>query len=505
MKKMCCGFLILVLLVTLVGCSKPEQTSEEPAGTTKVSQEVPNVEPKEVVTLEWYHGGTPQENEEKVFEEMNKIMEEKIGVRVNHHFVDWNNYSQQMSMLLTSGTEIDMMFTSNWANDFYSDVSKGAYQALNFDMIQEFGPNIVAEVPAGAWDAAKIGGDLYAIPNVQVQARWPALLLQKKYVDKYNFDVNSVNKLADFTPLLESVAKNEDGIYPIDVRKNTGMLSFYLSKMGLEYFGETNPFGIYINDKNLETVNIYETPEMEEFLAVLRDWYKAGIIRPDAASVSDMTAEKQNGKIAAMFAVNNPDTLVNQARLMNMAPEELVMVPLSDPYLATSSIVATMTAINARSTKVEECIKVLNLMFDQEDTRLMNLMSFGIEGENYKKVEDDLIEIIPNTGYYVDMGWSYGTLFNCYRTNPLQPEWRPLGPEINSTATVSPMIGFSLDSTPIKSELAQISAVMDEFIPALLTGSVEPSEIMPEFLNKLEASGADKVQKEIQKQLDAWK
>ena len=297
-------------------------------------------------------------------------------------------------------------------------------------------------------------------------------------------------------------------MYAIDVRKTTAILSFYASNLGLEYFAETNPFGINFNDPDLEVINIYNTPEMKEFMELLRSWYESGIIRADAASVTDTTAEKQNGKLAAIFAVNNPDTVINQARLMNLDPSELTMIPLSDPYFSTSGVVATMTAINVNSPYAKECIQVLNKFFDPEDTRCINLLSFGIEGENYKVVEegnDGVIELIPNSGYYVDCGWAYGSLFNCLRTNPSQPKWRPTGPDINNNAIVSPMMGFSFNPEPVKNELAQISAVMDEFIPSLMTGSVDVESTLAQLNEKLDQAGAAKVQAEIQSQLDDWK
>lgn len=505
---------VLLISIMLGGCGETKQQStqalpkeESAAGEadTNSNPAADEIAKGETVVLDWYIGGTPQEKQEDVFAEINKILVEKLNIQVNFHYIDFGNYGQQMQMLMTSGEKIDMMFTSNWANDFYSDVSKGAYQEISMDMIQEYGPDIIKEVPEGAWTAGMIDNKVYAIPNIQVLARWPAILLQKKYADKYNFDTSSPKNLEDFTPLLEEIAKNETDIYPIRLIKNSGVLSFYISKMGLEYFSETNPLGIRIADPNLEVVNLYETEEMKDFLNLLREWYNKGIIRKDAASVTDMSGEYKNGKVASIFAVNNPDMVADQAAQQGLTPEDMVVVTLSDPYLATASVVSTMTAINAQSPYVKECIMVLNEFFNAEDSRVQNLLSFGIEGINYNKVEEDLIEVIPNTGYYENCGWAHGSLFTCYRTNSRQPAWYPAGPDINSNATVSPMMGFSFDSTPVKNELAQVAAVMDEFVPSLQTGSADVDTTLEQMNEKLEQAGLETLKAEIQKQLDAWK
>lgn len=500
-SKLFAGVLASAMLFSsLCACSK-QPTSSAPGGASSGSSQEP-------VVLDWYIGSTPQEDQDAVFDAINDILVDELNIKVNFHLVDFNNYGQQMQMLMTSGQKIDMMYTSNWANDFYGDVSKGAYQEVDYSMIEEYGPNIIAEVPEAAWEAAKVEGKLMAIPNVQVLARWPGVLVQNKFAEKYNFDLSSVKNLEDLTPLLQQIADNEKDMYAIDVKKNTAILSFYTSNLGLEYFAETNPFGIKLDDPEMEVINIYNTPELKEFMELLRSWYESGIIRKDAASLTDTTAEKQNGKLAAIFAVNNPDTVVNQARQMNMDPSELTMIPLSDPFFSTSGVVATMTAINANSPYAKECIQVLNKFFDPEDTRCINLMSYGIEGEHYNVVEegnDGVIEPIPNSGYYVDCGWAYGSLFNCKRTNPSQPKWRPTGPDINNNAVVSPMMGFSFNPDPVKNELAQIAAVMDEFVPSLMTGSVDVESTLAQFNEKLDQAGAAKVQAELQAQLDSWK
>lgn len=516
MRKMKFLLSLLVVAVLLVssfaGCSNTEpatlKESDEPAKEAKSDDKADEAKPEEkakTVELEWYLGGTPQEDQDKVFAAINDILVDEINVKVNFNFIDFGQYGDQMQILMSSGSKIDLMFTSNWANNFYSDVSKGAYQPIDFEMVKEFGPNIMAQVPEGAWDAARVGGKLMAIPNVQVLARWPSILIQNKFADKYSFDLTSVDSLDAFTPLLQNIADNEEGVYPIDVRGNSGILSFYTSKLGLEYFSESNPLGIRIDDGNLEIINLYETDEMKGFLDILRSWYNSGIIRKDAASVTDVTAEKQNGSIAAIFAVNNPDTVVNQAKLFGVTPEELTMVPLSDPYLSTSSVVATMTAINVNSENPEACIKVLNKFFDAEDPRCLNLMSYGLEGTHHNVVGDNVIEVIPNSGYYIDCGWEYGCLFNSYKTSETQPDWRPAGPDINSTAVVSPIMGFSFSPDPVKNELAEIAAIMDEYMPALLTGSVDVEAELPKLNEKLANANLDKVKAEIQSQLDAWK
>ncbi len=488
------SYLSLCLALLLVAGSLPF------AGMSAGAEELP------FVKLIWYMGGTAQPDHDLVMEEVNKILKEKINAELEINWIDWGNYSSQMAIYLASGEPMDLMYTSNWANDFYADVGKGAYMELDMAMIEELGPNIIKGVLPAAWDAAKVGGKLYAIPNTQVQARWPGVIMQKKYVEKYGFNADEAKTLEDFTPYFEAIAKGDPGVYPIDIFKgNSNILTYYITAMGLEYFSDSNPFGVYLNDDNTQLVNLYETPELREFLLMIRNWYEIGIVRPDAATISDLTGEKANGMLANIFAVNNPDTLANQANLMGLAAEDLTIKVLSDPFLSTSSVVATMTAIHSGSKNAERAIMLYNLLYDEVDTRIINLISFGIEGKHYEKVADDLIKPIANSGYYVDCGWEYGNLFNCLRIDPTQPAWRPTGEDINANAIVSKLMGFGFDPAPVKSELAQITSVLDEYKPALFTGSVDVDQYLAELNQKLVAAGSEKVKAEMQRQIDEWK
>ncbi|MDR0582730.1 MAG: hypothetical protein LBG57_00040 [Treponema sp.] len=90
---------------------------------------------------------------------------------------------------------------------------------------------MINAIPEKLWPAVKVKGEIYALPNLQVEARWPGVLLLKKYVDKYNFDVT---KLDDFTLLFTQIQRNEPGVIPFALMKNN-FLTYMISNMGMEY------------------------------------------------------------------------------------------------------------------------------------------------------------------------------------------------------------------------------------------------------------------------------
>lgn len=74
---------------------------------------------------------------------------------------------------------------------------------------------------------------------------------------------------------------------------------------------------------------------------------------------------------------------------------------------------------------------------------------------------------------------------------------------MNKTATSDPNIGFSFDTIPVESEIAQLQAVETEFSKILSFGLDDPDKVIPAYDKKLELAGKQKVMDEIQKQYDS--
>jgi len=506
-------FIVVVLALAMVfasfaGCGSKTNT---PANTdqqqTKAdqSQKESTTASEQPYNIKWYLMNSPQKDEEAVEEEINKIIKEKINATLDLNFIDWGSYDEKMRIMLASNDQMDMCFTSNFTNDYISNVSKGAFQEISMEKLKELAPNMMKEVPEIVWEAAKINGKLYGMIILRPLPSTPGILLQKKYVEKYNFDISSAKKLEDFTEFYQQIVDNEPGIYPIDITGASGFYAFSLVSVGLEIVSATNPGGVVIGEKDPKFVNLFETQQMKDVLHLFRDWYKRGIIRADAATVTDTTAEKAAQKFASILCTSNPDTLANQANAFNLKPDDLVIVELARPYLSTGSVQGGFTAICRTSKNPDKCIQLYDLLFDRNDTRLMNLINYGIEGKHYKKINENTIQRIDQSGYYVGAGWQFGNLFNCYKENPSQPDWYPAGPDKNASAQISEIFGFSFNPEPVKSELAQCQSVFEEYMPALFTGSVDVDEYLNAFLEKLEKAGSKKIIGEMNAQLEQWR
>ncbi|WP_051235817.1 DUF3502 domain-containing protein [Paenibacillus pinihumi] len=492
------GIVLLALMLfvssMLSACSSNDTESSE-------SSAVSDLKPYEIT---WYLPQSVFPDAKLVQDAMSKITKEKINATLDIRLVDWGTYDQRMQAIAASGEKADLIFTSNWTNDYLTNVNKGAFLDIT-DLLQQHGPDILEQVPPAAWDAAKVQGKLYAIINTQVLARTPGVLINKDYLDKYGYTADQFKSLADLTPFLEKVKAGDPDKYPFSLKGDVDIMNNYGSAMGLESFSSKNPGVVRIDDDASQVVNLYETQEFTDLLKQMHEWYKKGIIRKDAATLKDTSSDELAGKyISSTFTVINPDSPASQApKFGGGDASKVAAVEFSKPYMSTGSIIATMTAISRTSKDPERAMMFYNLMYS--DPELFNLMSYGIEGTHYTKVSDDLIKKNDNAGYWVDSGWEYGNMFNSYRTSETQPKWYPAGPDKNAAAIPSKLLGFSFDPTNVKSELAQTASVVDEFYAGLITGISDPDTTLPKMNDKLKKAGLDKIISEMQSQIDSWK
>ena len=77
--------------------------------------------------------------------------------------------------------------------------------------------------------------------------------------------------------------------------------------------------------------------------------------------------------------------------------------------------------------------------------------------------------------------------------------------EFDESAIKSPALGFAFDPTTVKAEYSAVSNAYNQYMPSLLTGSVDPEEVLPNAMAKLREAGLDKLLAEMHRQYDEWR
>jgi putative aldouronate transport system substrate-binding protein len=469
--------------MTLAGCgSDSDKEGASPAAATG-GKEAP-------VSLIWYLRGSPPKNVASVTAKANEMIQAKINATVDFKFVEPGDYDQRMQLIMAAAEPFDIAWTSNWSNDYVNNVNKGAFLALD-DYLAKF-PKLKQSMPDKVWEATKVNGKNYGVFNYQILTLPHAFSFRKDMVDKYKLDLSNIKSMKDLTPVFETIKAKEPDMVP---------LKFGVPNMGVAMDGTWLPVveNFEVDPATWKVQSYFWTSDkIFPYYELMREWYTKGFFPQNVATVAEGDqALSKAGKLFAEYASYKPGVDAELAAKMGYEVKVVQMAPA--PLLG--KLTSTLNSISRTSKNPEKALALLELV--NTDKELYNLLTFGIENQDYKKVGDNRIEKIPDT-YQFD-AWQLGNQFNAYLL-PGQPDdvWEQTM-KLNDTAKVNPLIDFSFNRAPVENELVQINAIFKEFNVILKNGLDDPANSVQKFKEKLKLAGEEKVKAEIQKQIDEWR
>ncbi len=456
----------------------------------------------EEVTLRWYiFENSAQADVEAVEEAIYEYLKGDLNVRVDFITSDAGSYPDKVQMAISSGETFDLCFTSNWLNDYVSNASKNAYWELE-DLLAEYGQELYDSMPEAGWEAAKVNGKIYGVPNQQIWARTFALEVGTEYLNTYNFDLAAVTKLEELEPLLEQIKADNPDMYPIAMCMPVAALSNFTPYMNQEILiSDTVPVGYdYSDPENAKVVNLIDTDAYESLVKLMYDWNQKGYISPEAATYSEWPSLFTTGKSCVKWCTGyNPGAAVTEGAQAGM---DLTLQPLGSGYLATTGITATMTSISRTSENPERAMMFLNRL--NTDPVLYNLVTRGIEDVHYTN-ENGYAIPIENAGYdLAALDWAYGNVFNGLLMEGYPEDVWEGTMEVNNTAIASDLLGFALDTSNLQTEIAAVASAVEEYATILQTGCGNPDELLPQLREKMDAAGMETIVEEVQRQVDEF-
>ena len=474
MKKVAAIAVMLSMICSMAGCGN-KQTKGEGG---------------DIPVLKVYMPCAQQKDLALVVEEANKIIESKIGAKIDMDFIDSGAYTEKMNMKLATKEEFDICFTSNWLNPYEKGLDNESYYPLT-DLINDNCPELWDEMPEYWWDAVKYNGEIYAVPNQQIVSTMSALTMNKKWADKYDLDVDSIKTIDDIEPFLQTIKDNEPDVWPTRPYGNWWVKDYtsIISCIGLDEK----------NQDELKAIYAWEAEGYEHGLQKLREWFEKGYFRSDIASVMDDTNDFKANKYVVTGTGWKPGFEANQAAQLG---GEHIAIVLGDPQLTKIGLTGTMYAISAYSKHPDKAIQFINLVNTDKD--LYNLLCYGIEGTHYEWIDDEHIRINQNGGYCPNASWKFGNQFNAYILEGQDPSIWEQSKEINNNAKPGRLLEFTFDTSEVQTEISQLETVMAEYQNMTVNGAIDWKEHFAEFKEKMMRAGAENLLKEVQRQLDEF-
>lgn len=444
--------------------------------------------------LIYYTIGNKDKDLELVNDEINKFLSSKYNFTIEYNKVSWTNYNDVINSVIASNN-FDIAFASSKSQgDFVTNAQKGLWLNLT-PYLQNQAKKLYETIDSRFWKGVTIDEKIYGIPTNKELAVLEYFIFSKDLVEKYDIDISQYKTVESLAPILNLIKSNEPDYTPFTLDSD---IKNYFSYYGYEFVLDSKiPIMINSFDENLSLVNIFETDVAKNTLNTLRKYYQLGYINSDCA-IKEVTDTTPTEKLFCTISSGGPYSEITWSQNWNT---EVISNPISPPIITNQSVSGGIMTVNARTKYPKECVQFLELLNTNYDFR--NLINYGIKDIHYKLSDKGQVEIISNR--YAGVPHTQGNFFilNTTTKEPLN-KWQEYK-NFNSKCIESPLLGFIPDLSNITNEIENISKVCDYYYPSLATGSVNPNIFLPRFIDDLKSMGIDKVQTELQKQINDWK
>lgn len=529
MKALLVICLALSIFVTGCGVKAPKKTEDtsktEETNTTKPGDDTASTDTgvdAEPVTLKWiFLSPGEQKDAQEVWDKFNEELQKYLpGTTVEFEGITSADYAEKWKLISASQENVDIVW-HGWMVPYVTEVRKGSYMELD-ELISKYAPSLLDEIPENILGKSRVDGKLYSIPSMQQMVSYVSTLqFPSKIYDKYKDQINAEDLAALFgshekmdQELWDEIEKYivmiKDGG---DLEKGVFGFADHVEK-GYEWI--LNPYKIDINSDDYTPINLYRTPEYEIFVKEYSDWYQKGYIRKDILTADNVSQEIYEVRGGGNYLIGQGyyPTKSEIASSEAAGSTAYVKIPFDSKHYIPYAAAATNMAISTNSKNPERAIQLIELMNTEKGKDLYNLMVYGIEGKHYNKINDNEIQPIGYSSQpqadspYGLYNWAVGNIFNGYE---IFMEDKPLTlqndfiKKVNDDAGSSKLKGFTLDTDPIKTELAQVNAVIGEYKTTLNSGAAPDADALyKDFVSKLTKAGDDKIVEEIGRQINEW-
>jgi putative aldouronate transport system substrate-binding protein len=499
----------LLLTVALTGCASNNNSNQQAgnsgtnsSGATTQTSETKTDLPPYQLTMAFFTVSSQNKGIQAVEDQLNKLTKAKINTTVKLLPISYGSYEQQMNLMMAGNENLDLYVTE--ASVYGTQVSQGRMLPLD-DLIDKYGSDIKKSVDPAYLDAARVNGKIYGVTSIRDLAANRGLVMRKDLVDKYKIDVSKIKSLDDLDPVFKTIKDNEPGMTPLVgyTPKNTPASSFVYK----DFDPLDNSMGVLrLQDDSLKVVDLYETKEYAGYLDTIRRWYNAGFLAKDAATTKDNANDLVKANRAFSFFTSMKPGYEGQAS--RSIGKDMVSVEIAPATSLTNNVTKFMWSIAKNSKDPKRAMMFLDLMYSDKD--IINLLDWGIEGKDYVKGSDNTIDYpsgvtASTVEYGLNLNWLFGNSFLSYIFKPDPADLWDRMDKFNKGAIKSRAFGFTFDVTPVKTEVATVTNVINQYQLGLETGSLDPKTELPNYIQKLKDAGIDKIIAEKQKQLDEWK
>lgn len=470
----------------------------------------------EITVSFWSLAGVPdEENKAMVEDAINEITEEEINTTVHLNIMDVGSYIPNGAMAngVANGEDFDLVLTAAALSGHYQVMMSNGMLMPITDLLDEYAPELLAEIPEGFLEATTKDGEIYGVPSYSNKVQNMFWIARNSALEAANIDINSIKTIEDLDKALYAFKETSPDLIPMSGASFTMNLTYpgFAFAAG-NSVATWDPLGegtavaaaVYNDDDTHTAVSRYETEDFKKDIEYLAKWYKDGLLDKDTATDSATgSAIMDKDNAGSEIYVGQADIAATRC-----AASDSSCVKIADGVIGTGAMQQFVWAVPVSCDEPEAAVKFMNLIYTNAD--ILNLLNYGIEGTHYVKKDDGTIGFPDgvtqeNAGYYMgNLTALIGNGFLSYPWEGAGADSREIGKKEMDNATYSPLMGFCLDTEALGDIYTALCPIANqEYGPALFCGSA-PDGYYEELIQKMKDAGLDTYLEQVNGQIQAW-
>lgn len=443
---------------------------------------------------------------------INEITEAQINTHVTLKMLEMGNYSQQISLMMSSNEQVDLLMTFPAGSASFTTMQRQGQLMDITDLLSEYGQPVLDTV-GDYIKATTVNDQIYGVPSYRLYAGSLYLLMRTDVLDDLGLteQASEIETMKDLEQILEAVHSSEkwSDLACLAPANGDGRIAFVTETFpGIDTaedivfdgLDNTELFMVDPDDPDATVQLMPATEAYKDHYELMHDWYEKGYIYKDSATSTDTAIDLiRSGK---GFACITGSEIGVEASYEAQCQTDLTCVKLSDRLISTKNGLQFTWVIPNTSKYPEAAMAFMSLLYTSPE--INNLLAWGVEGRDY--VLENGLAKYPEGNSDVPYHSADFIIGNQFLVTPWEGsdvDLREQATEVLENAKTSPYLGFICDTSNITSELSAVNNVVEEYRKQIASGTGEPG-IIEEYLEKLESVGIQKVIDEYQRQLDEW-
>ncbi|AIQ68286.1 extracellular solute-binding protein [Paenibacillus graminis] len=433
-----------------------------------------------------------------------KVVEEQTGYKVKYEMLPADKAMDKLNLLISSAEPYDVI-TIAGEKAVYTDYAKmGALVDLT-PLIDKYGGNIKASISPESFEAMKVDGKIYAIPNRASEFAGSSLLIRTDWLDKLGLKMPAT--LDELTAVLKAFKQKDPG--------GNGDKGAPLSIDGAmaTMVNVTGAFGIATGWSEVDgkLVAAPLQPGFKEYLSYMSDLYKQGLLDKEFAVNKDATLKEKftSGRAGVIPLPWYDIPGIADALTKNFPDAKYAYVPAlkgkdGQAGLGMSGGFDRLTFIPKSSKHPEDAIKWINAKLDKDTFKLI---AIGEEGKHFTYKDGVYSPILPLFTDERGLASNYLTgidekLYPVYWQARVQKDPRLfagftfLNREIPAEDRISDPLAMAPSLPEYSKNNASLNQMINDFAVKVIVGE-ESTGAVAAFIGKYNAAGGEASSKEV--------